>query len=122
LADILGVVAEQKNARLDHLSWQYPDDRKVKNDWLQSCLADAKAKAASVAGGLGLDLLGIHTFSEKWFDSEHAERPTLSEISGQMLKFAASRARAVDLGFPLSHSKRVELQIEAQFRVSPFKN
>ena len=120
LADILGVITAQKNARLDHLSWEYPDDHQAKSGWLQSCLAEAKEKAAGVASGLGVQLLGVHAFSEKWIDSEKGERPYLNELAGIGAVAFAKRA-AVDLGFPLSHSKRLELQIEAQFRVSPFK-
>jgi uncharacterized protein YggE len=120
LAGILGVITAQKNARLDHLSWEYPEDRKIRNDWLPACLAEAKEKAAAIASGLGVALLGVHTFSEKWLDSEQAERPYLAELTGSVKFMARSRA-AIDLGFPLSHSKRVEMQIEAQFRVAPFK-
>jgi len=120
LADILGVITAQKNARLDHLSWEYPDDRQAKSGWLQSCLAEAKEKAPGVASGLGVQLLGVHAFAEKWIDSEKGERPYLNELSGMGAVAFAKRA-AVDLGFPLSHSKWLELQIEAQFRISPFK-
>jgi len=120
LADILGVVAEQKNARLDHLAWRYPDDHKTKSDWLQTCLAEAKEKAARVASGLGVALLGVHTFSEKWLDFEQEGRLFLNEAA-TAVSVALGKQATVDLGFPLSHSKRIELLIEAQFRVSPFK-
>lgn len=67
-----------------------------------------------------IELLGIPTLSERWLDSAHAQRPHLSELQASV-KPAMARGVAVDLGFPLSHSKRIDLQIEAQFRVSPFK-
>jgi uncharacterized protein YggE len=120
LADVLGVVTAQKNAKLDHLGWRYPDDKKLKGEWLQSCLSEAKEKAGAIAAGLGVRLLGVHTFSEKWLDSEQAERPYLSEVRGAVLA-KAMRAQPIDLGFPLSHSKWLEIQLEAQFRVSEFK-
>ena len=118
LADILGVVTGQKNIKLDFLSWRYPDDKQARNEWLQSCLAAAKEKARHIASGLGVRLTGVHTFSEKWIDSEKSERAYLGEISDGALRARSSMARTIDLGFPLSHSKRIELHIEAEFRVS----
>lgn len=119
LADILGVVTSQKNARLDFLAWRYPDDKKLKNDWLQSCLNDANEKAKAVASILGVKLKGVHTFVEKWLDGEQGDRRLPQEVRvGDFMKMARTRGESIDLGFPLSHSKLVELQLEAQFRVS----
>ena len=122
LADLLGVVTSQKNGKLDFLVWRYPDDKKVKREWLQACLGEAKEKAGAIAATLGLQLLGVHTLSERWHDSEQGNRTAMSEApaGGFMLK-AMARAERIDLGFPLSHSKWVELQLEMQFRVSEFK-
>jgi uncharacterized protein YggE len=119
LADVLGVITSQKNAKLDLLGWRYPDDKKLKAEWLQSCLAEAKEKANAIASSLGVKLLGVHALSEKWLDSEQPDRPFLNEqrMEAVMAK-AMARAERIDLGFPLSHSKWIELQLETQFRVS----
>jgi uncharacterized protein YggE len=119
LADVLGVVTAQKNAKLDYLGWRYPDAKKLKAEWLQFCLSEAKEKAGAIAAGLGVRLLGVHAFSEKWLDSEQSERPYLNEVRGAVL--ARAKAQSIDLGFPLSHSKWLEMQLETQFRVSEFK-
>jgi len=121
LADILGVVTSQKNAKLDFLAWRYPDDKKLGGAWLQSCLSEAKTKAGAIASGLGVKLLGVHTLSEKWLDSEQGDRPYLNEVRAGGVMLKAMRSQRIDLGFPLSHSKWVELQLETQFRVSEFK-
>ena len=123
LADILGVITSQKNAKLDFLAWRYPDDKKLKAEWLQSCLAEAKAKAKAIASSLDVKLLGVHALSEKWLDSEQGDRPFLNEVraGGVMLK-AMARAERIDLGLPLSHSKWIELQLETQFRVSELRD
>lgn len=120
LADILGVVTVQKNAKLDFLSWRYPDEKQARIQWLRACVAEANEKAAEVASVLGVKLLGVHSLSEKWTDSEQSERAYLSEVTASGVKFVKALAKTVDLGFPLSHSKGVELQTEAQFRVSGF--
>jgi uncharacterized protein YggE len=117
LAAILGVVTSQKNANLDYLSWRYPDSQKLKEEWLHSCLSEAKGKAAAIAARLGVELLGIYTLSEKWIDSEQSD----SGQSPRFVALASTRARTADLGFPLSHSKWVEIQVETEFRVSALK-
>jgi len=120
LADILGVVTSQKNAKLDFLSWRYADDKSLKGAWLQSCLAEAKAKAGHIASGLGVKLLGVHALSEKWVDSGQGVRAYLDEDRAPGVMLKAMHAERLDLGFPLSHSKWFELQLETQFRVSAF--
>jgi hypothetical protein len=120
LADILGVVTAQKNARLDYLTWRYSDEKAWKRDWLNTCLAEAKEKAAAMASSLGVKLLGVHALFEKWDDSEQISPQRLHE-SYSMSKFAVRHLEKVDLGFPLSHSKSVELLLETRFRVSEFK-
>ena len=51
-----------------------PGQRDPESAWLRSCLAAAKAKAGAIASGLGVHLLGVHSFSEKWGDSEQPDR------------------------------------------------
>lgn len=119
LAEVLGVVTSQKNAKLDFLSWRYPDDKKLKNEWLLSCLAEAKEKANAIALSLGVKPVGVHSLLEKWLDSEQGDRRFPEEMRvGGFVKMARMRAEPIDLGFPLSHSKWLELQLEVQFRVS----
>ncbi len=119
LADVLGVITSQKNAKLDFLAWRYPNDRKLKAEWLQGCILEAKEKANAIASSLGVKLLGVHAMSEKWLDSEQGDRRFLQEpaVGAAMMK-AMARAERIDLGFPLSHSKWTELHLDIQFRVS----
>ena len=121
LADILGVVTGQKNVRLEFLSWRYPDHRQARNDWVRACLAEAKDTARGMASALGVKLIGVHTLSENWTDSERGERGHVRNIDAAGARIMPSMAKSIDLGFPLSHSKRIDLQIETQFRVSGFQ-
>jgi uncharacterized protein YggE len=121
LAEVLGAVTSQKNARLDFLAWRYPDDKNLRNEWLRTCLEEAREKAAAIASTLGVQLLGVHSLVERWVDSEQGGRAPLSEMPGGVRVREMARAEPIDLGFPLSHSKWVELQLEIQFRVSELK-
>ncbi len=78
-------------------------------------------QAGAIASSLGVKLLGVHTLSETWLDSEQVDRPHLNEVRAGGVMLKAMRSQRIDLGFPLSHSKWVELLLETQFRVSEFK-
>ena len=118
LPAILGVVTSHKTATLDFLTWRYPDDPKLRDEWLHACLAEAKEKADAIAACLGVKLLGVYTLSEKWVDSEPAEPVRANHPAPRAAVPAGHRGRNAELGFPLSHSKFVEIQLETAFRVS----
>jgi hypothetical protein len=117
LADILAVIAAQRNGKLDFLSWNYPDDRTLRNEWLKGCLLEAKEKAVTIAAGLGVQVLGVHALSEKWLESQ----PGNGHTNGSRdVVVNGAKIESVDAQVPLFHSKRLEIQLETQFRVSPF--
>jgi|SRR4051812_9208728 uncharacterized protein YggE len=118
LAEILGVVTSQKNVKLDLLDWCYPDDKELKIAWLQGCLREAREKANAISSSLGVKLIGVHSLSEKWVDPESGGPISLRQPAAAGVFLKARRAERIDLGFPLSHSKWVELQLECRFRVS----
>ena len=65
LADILGILTSQKNAALQSLQWGYPDAEAAQDEGLRLCIARANKKAALIAEGLGVKLLGIRSFTER---------------------------------------------------------
>jgi uncharacterized protein YggE len=117
LADVLAVITAQRHATLDYLSWHYPEE-KIKPEWLRTCLAEAVKKGNAVASGLGVKLLGVHDFQERWTDSEQPNQPRLTEVSGMIPALAAVRSARVEVGVPLSNTKSVELQLTVKFRVT----
>ncbi len=116
LPDILGVVTAQKTAELQKLSWRYPDQRQAMDQWVQSCLTEAREKAGTIASGLGIRLVGVHEFTENWFDPDSVEKKAENE-GERGLKLVTTRMQSADLGLELSSSKKVQLRIEVHFRV-----
>ena len=120
LADLLGAITAQKNTTLQSIAWGYPDDHAVRGQWLDDCIRRANEKARRVAAGLGVELMGVHSFEETYADPE-SERPIRFEF-----EMAAPMARqrkqisSEDLGLEVSHSKEVVLSIEVEYRVSGF--
>jgi hypothetical protein len=116
LAEILGAISAQKTVTLDRLTWRYPDDKQVRIQWLESCIAEAREKAARLAAALGVKLLGVRGFTELWFDPEQPSQQALAAASSLGIK-AARMMEAVDLGFQLSHAKSVELRVEIEYAI-----
>lgn len=113
LGEILGAISAQKNASLDHLTWCYPDLKPIQKVWLDSCIAEAKERAAHIAAALGVKLLALHSFSEAWKDPEEVPIRTQSAELGRVRELT----REIDLGFNLSHSKVVEQRVDLTYVV-----
>src|SRR5215216_3715523 len=61
LAELLDIVAEQKNATLERIEWKYAEDE-ARERGLEAAIAKGKAKAEKVAAAIGVKLLGVYDF------------------------------------------------------------
>lgn len=118
LGDLLVVVTQQKNASIEELVWRYPSERRIRMEWLESCLAEGQEKAARISASLGQRILGVYEFSEKWTDSEPARDETLERRNTTGLGPLRERTRGLDVSFNLANHKRIAVQVEIQFRVA----
>ena len=121
LADLLGIVTGQKNTRLTVIEWGYPDDDGLKDKWLGECIARANAKAALVAQGLGVRLLGVYTFAEKYGDNEKPHQTAVAYDGAAMMRSRAARVSPEELGLEVSHTKTVHISVEAEYLVSGYE-
>jgi uncharacterized protein YggE len=117
LGEILGAISAQKNVTLDHVGWRYPDLKPLQKEWLDSCIAEARERAAHIAGALGVKLLALHGFTEVWNDSEDTS-PIRRAVPAAALRAKVQElSLEVDLGFNLSHSKMVEQRVDLTYVV-----
>jgi uncharacterized protein YggE len=114
-AEMLDVLASQKNASLDYVKWKYDDDM-VRESMLNSAIKKAKSKAQHVAGSLGVKLLGVYDFTETTIDDED---PAVSKRELGMRAQAVS-ASAPNLEMDIRHSKKVLVHVDVSYRVSAF--
>lgn len=121
LADLLGIVTGQKNARLNVIEWGYPDDDGLKDQWLGKCITRANAKAAQIASSLNVRLLGVHAFAEKYGDSEKPHRIAVAEEGMVMARAERSRVSPEELGLEISHTKTVHVSVEIEYLVSAYE-
>ena len=115
LAELLDIIAEQKNATLERIEWKYPEEE-ARALGLEAALAKGKEKAAKVASSLGVKLLGVYDFMENTFDEE---RPPMPFQAMEMnMKARATVAEQPSLNMEIQHSKTVQVNVEIWYRVS----
>ena len=118
LAELLDIIASQKNAVLERIEWKYPEES-ARERGLESAITKGKAKAEKVAAALGVKLLGVYDFMEGTFDEE---RPVPFQAQAVMMKSRAAVADEPSLGMDIQHSKTIQVNIDIWYRVSEFEN
>ena len=117
LAELLDIIASQKNATLERIEWKYPEDA-ARERGLESALSKGKAKAEKVAASLGVKLLGVYDFMENTFDEERPPMPFQAMEMG--MKARAASAPEPSLDMEIQHSKTIHVNVEIWYRVSAF--
>jgi uncharacterized protein YggE len=114
-AELLDIIASQKNAALERIEWKYPEDA-AREHGLETTLTKAKAKAEKVAASLGVKLLGVYDFMENTFDEERPPMP----FQAMEMKARAASAPEPSLGMEIQHSKTIHASVDIWYRVSAF--
>ena len=117
LAELLDLVAEQKNATLERIEWKYPEEE-ARERGLEAALAKGKEKAAKVASSLGVRLLGVYDFMENSFDEERPPMP----FQAMEMKARAAVAEQPSLNMEIQHSKTVQVNVDIWYRVSDLED
>jgi uncharacterized protein YggE len=126
LPEVIELVATRKNATLDFLTWKYDGLEATLASWLTELLAQANAKAALVAEGLGVKVLGVHSFSEERWDPDRPPPITVRHevmdgagppMAGYPMRRSMGGSGA--LAFEMAHSKKVRLVVRVDYRVGP---
>jgi uncharacterized protein YggE len=116
-AEMLDVIAAQKNATLERIEWKY-DEEEARERGLNTAIEKAKFKSEKVAGSLGVKILGVYDFIENTYDEE---APPMFPPQAMMMK---TRSAAADsgpsLGMDVQHSKTIHVNVEIWYRVSAF--
>lgn len=117
LAELLDIVASQKNAALERIQWKYPEET-AREQALEISLAKAKAKADKVAVALGVKLLGVYDFIENQYDEE----APFPQFAAQVMPMRAMAKTAAEpsLGVDIQHSKTVTVGVDIWYRVTAF--
>ena len=118
LAELLDILASQKNAALERIEWKYPEEAASERA-LESAIAKGKAKAEKVAAAMGVKLLGVYDFMENTYDEERPPMPFQAMEMG-MQKTRAASAPEPSLNMDIQHSKTIHVNVDIWYRVSSF--
>lgn len=128
MPEVLTTIANGKNAIIDALEWEYPDDQELKDGWLKKALAKATARGNLIAESLDVKIVGVHACGSRFWNEYQQPRPqTLANsFASSHLKYSmmasesyeAPRMRSVDPGFQLSGSERRGVNVSVAFRVA----
>jgi len=129
MPEVLTAIANGKNAIINFLEWEYPDDQETKDSWLKKALRKATARGNLIAESLGIKVAGVHECSSRfWNEQQQPRYDTLANsISPRRRSLHTSddyevpqrRLRpSIDPGFELSSSERRGVSVSVAFRVS----
>ncbi len=113
-AEILDVIALQKNAALTRTEWKYDEDA-VREQTLLTAIEKAKSKAGKVAQAMGVKLLGVYDLIENVYDEEAA-----MPFQPQMKAAFRSAPEEPSLDMDVQHTKTIHVNVEIWYRVSAF--
>ena len=113
--ELFGIITDQKNASLERIEWKYPDDE-ILEGALERAIQKAQAKAAKTAAALGVKLLGVYSFEERVTDQETPEK--FIALGPQNKSRAMGVVAQPDLGMDIQHSKKVEVRVFVEYRVT----
>ncbi len=117
LAELLDIIASQKNAALERIEWKYPEEA-ARERGLEAVITKGKTKAEKVAAAMGVKLLGVYDFTENTFDEE---MPVAFQPQRALMKsHIAAAVEEPSLGMDIQHSKTVTVSVEVWYRVSAF--
>jgi uncharacterized protein YggE len=117
IAELLDIIASQKNVELERIEWKYPEEP-ARERALETAIAKGKAKAAKVAAAMGVKLLGVYDFIENVYDEE---MPLPFQRQAVMAKSRmAASVTEQSLGMDIQHSKTVQVNVEIWYRISSF--
>jgi uncharacterized protein YggE len=118
-AEMLDVIASQKNVSLDRVEWKYDDDA-AREQGLNLAIENAKQKAQVIADSFGVKLLGVYDFVENVTDQEAPIWQNLLPQTAAKTRGAGMLMAEPSLGMDIQHSKTIHVNVEVWYRVSAF--
>jgi len=119
LADLLDIIATQKNATLEQIQWKYPEET-AREHGMEIALEKAKTKAEKIAGALGVKLLGVYDLIENTYD-EQTPYLQFAAQSAPAMRGLAKSAPEPSLSMDIQHSKTIIVSVDIWYRVTEFQ-
>ncbi len=111
MPNALGVIARQKNCRLDFTEWIFDED-KARVELAREAMVKAKRKADAMAEAVGYKIVGIRTCSDVYNELPKPEPMISAAFAGESLK---RRVAPADIGAQFQNENKVSAQISVEF-------
>lgn len=118
LPDLLGAITSQKNTTLRITEWGYSSEKELLEALMDKTLRAVMRRAQRTAETLGVRLLGIYNLRE-----ERNSTYKIGEVHEAVGGMQPMRSRSFqdELGLVPTHSKKLQVTLYANFRVSSFE-
>jgi hypothetical protein len=116
---VLDATATRAGLDVESVSWRYDIDPTTRDTMVERCIERANVRAACVAQGLGVEILGIHSYVEQHEIPQTAYSPPRAAVA-MRAKGSFAAASALPAFGPLSSTERVGVTITVQYRVGGY--
>ncbi len=118
---VLGIIASQKNIRIQELAYDFGNLREQKNQlYIQACKA-AKEQGQEICKTLSIPLLGVYTMTCNWH-LPHIETSSQNYGTVGLMKSRSTARQEIEgLNFIAEQKDKLALILNVEFRVGEFK-
>jgi hypothetical protein len=115
---VLDVSAAKARLEVEAVSWRYDIDPVTRDTMVERCIERANARAEQVARGLGVEILGIHSYVEDHQLPQTAYSP--AAVAVPRAKGHGATASGMAAFGSMSNTERVGVTITVQYRVGGY--
>jgi uncharacterized protein YggE len=116
---VLDVTASCRGLDLDRIQWRYDVTPKARATLIEECIRRANERAALVARGLGVKLLGVHAYSEVHEDPRGTQANAFSPTLAARTRYTGAPGTASH--GPMAGSEMTRTTITVQYRVGEYE-
>ncbi len=115
---VIDVVTAMPGAELGGVDWQY-DVEPTSPDWVDECIARANTRAERIAKALGVEIVGVHRYAERWSSPNGETSPLIFDAGEDLDVTAPNAGRASgDVWGSVETTERAGVVVTVAYRVA----
>ena len=114
---VIDLVTAMPHATLSGVGWRF-DAVDPSPDWVNACLARANERAERIARGLGVEVIGVHGYAERWRLPDGDVEPVLV---GSGMAALGPRVRETDHGPTIATEGQAGVVVTVSYRVGRYR-
>lgn len=110
---VIDLVSGTPHATLSGVGWRF-DAEDPTSDWIIRCITRANERARRIAHGLGVEIVGVQGYAERWHTPDGEVEPVLA---GGGMEALGPRVRETDRGPEFSTQGEAGVAVTVSYRV-----